>query len=131
MPKQKLVAIDFDGTLVVDAFPGIGEFMPGAREALEELSQNFKITIWTCRSGKYLTEMVEFLDQNKVPYEAVNEQIPGYNDFTNSRKIFAHIYIDDRNFPGGFPGWDKVMKELRRAHLGAKGTDKMAEFKGF
>lgn len=113
MPKKEILAIDFDGTVVDNDYPEIGKLLPGAKEALQELALKFKITFWTCRSGKSLNEMKKFLEEGGIPFDTINEEIPGYNDFTDSRKIFAHYYIDDRNFPGGFPGWGAVLQQFR------------------
>ena len=33
---------------------------------------------------------------------------------SNSRKVYAHCYIDDRNL-GGFPGWDTVYRLITEA----------------
>lgn len=114
MNRQKIIAIDFDGTIVRHEFPEIGEFMPGAAEAIRSLHENYKIIIWTVRDAGYLKVMKRFLDDNKIPYDAINDVIVGVSDFSESRKIYADYYIDDRNFPGGFPGWDVVMGELNK-----------------
>jgi ribonucleotide monophosphatase NagD (HAD superfamily) len=119
MPKKKIIAIDFDGTIVENKFPEIGELLPGALEALEELSQHFKIIIWTSRSGKGLEDMKDFLEKNDISYDSINDIIPGYNDFTDSPKVFADIYVDDRNL-GGFPGWKATMEKIREMNWGEK-----------
>lgn len=46
---KPVVAIDFDGTIVENAWPEVGEFRPGAVEALKEISKFAKIVVWTCR----------------------------------------------------------------------------------
>ena len=40
---------------------------------------------------------------------------------SNSRKIYAHLYIDDKNL-GGFPGWLQAEKEIQQTILEYKGS---------
>lgn len=48
MAKPTL-AIDLDGTLLTDSWPKLGEWMPGALEALHYLKNHAKIVVHTCR----------------------------------------------------------------------------------
>jgi len=85
--------------------------MPGAQEYINRLhKEGYYIIIWTCRGGFGLVEMIEFLGQAKIPYDKVNENAP-YEmiHFKPAPKIYADIYIDDRNL-GGFPGWKAAYK---------------------
>lgn len=112
------LGVDFDGTIVEHAFPEIGKPLPGAIEALKFLQvQGFRITLWTCREDvpgerMYLTEAVEFLKGHGVELRAVNYTHPD-DEFRSpsGRKVYADIYIDDRNL-GGFPGWFEVLRQL-------------------
>jgi hypothetical protein len=107
------IAVDFDGTIVEDAYPDIGKPMLFAFETLRELQkQKHQIILWTYRSGAELEAAVEFCRENGVEFYAVNNSYPEeifIPDF--SRKIHAHVFIDDRNI-GGFPGWSKVWQML-------------------
>lgn len=116
-----LIAVDFDGTIVEHQFPAIGQPMPGAFEVMRALQQaGHKLVLSTCREDapnhwrKYLTEAVEFCRQNGIEFRSVNTNHPD-DEFRphGGRKVFAHIYIDDRNF-GGFPGWEVIGRELLR-----------------
>lgn len=90
-------AYDFDGTIVEDMFPEIGnpveEVVRHMRGFWNESIYN-RIIIWSCRAGDYQSEMMEWLNKNKVPYDYVNEN--PMVEF-GGRKIFANMYIDDRN----------------------------------
>ena len=90
-----IFAVDFDGTIVKNAFPDIGEELEDAVR-----------TIWTCRSGFRLCEMIRWLTDNGFFPDTVNTNAIPVEGFGNT-KIYADIYIDDRNL-GGFPGWDTV-----------------------
>jgi len=104
-----ILAIDFDGTVVEHAFPGIGKPMPGAIETLKELYEHYKLILWTCRTDESLEMAIEWLEEQGLKFDAYNANIDRLN-FADP-KILANIYIDDRNF-GGFPGWDKIKEEL-------------------
>ena len=91
----KVIAIDFDGTITKNyKFPNIiGELREGCKEAIDFIRQKNKVVLWTCRSGEYLTEAIEFLKANGIEVDGVNTDIYTKTD----RKIIADIYIDDRN----------------------------------
>jgi len=119
MAYRPIVAIDFDGTIVENAFPKIGKLVEDANNVIARLYQNgCYIIIWTCRKDKYEEDMVNFLQKNNIPFHAVNENAPGI-DFTG-RKIFANYYVDDRNV-GRMPVWLEIEKEILM-HEYFKGT---------
>lgn len=110
MRSNKKLAIDFDGTVVHDKYPSIGKPMIFAFETLKKLqSEGFRLILWTYRSGKYLDEAVEFCKENGVEFYAINSSFEGevFDSTTQSRKIDADLFIDDRNL-GGFPGWGEI-----------------------
>ncbi len=114
--KSLILSIDFDGTVVKHAFPEIGEEQPGAFETLRLLqAAGHRLCLNTCREDErrpYLTEAVEYCRKNGVEFRSVNENHED-DEFRDKvgRKMYAHVYIDDRNF-GGFPGWDVIRKTL-------------------
>lgn len=91
--KFKFHAFDFDGTIVENKFPDIGEIIDGTVDRLNKLYQDLSkiIIIWTCRSGNYENEMREFLLKQKIPFDFINENQMIDN---GGRKIFAHKYYD-------------------------------------
>ena len=103
------IAVDFDGTIVENAFPSIGKEQLFAFETLKMLQKRgFLLILWTYRVGRQLDEAVEFCRKNGVEFYAVNRNYPEeVYDETISRKIDAEIYIDDKNI-GGFPGWTNI-----------------------
>ena len=107
------IAVDFDGTIVEDAYPDIGKPMLFAFETLKEMQkQKHQLILWTYRSGTELEAAIEFCRENGVEFYAVNNSYPEeIYDTSFSRKIHAHVFIDDRNL-GGFPGWSKVWQML-------------------
>lgn len=110
MLSSKKLAIDFDGTIVEDAYPSIGKPKIFAFETLKKLqSEGYRLILWTYRHGKALEEAVEFCRKNGIEFYAVNSSFEGeiFDDETQSRKIDADLFIDDRNL-GGFPGWGEI-----------------------
>ncbi|AZO96156.1 hypothetical protein [Halocella sp. SP3-1] len=100
MKNRKIIAVDFDGTIVKDEWPRIGEIKIDVMRRLEqEIKENDAyIIIWTCRAGKQLDEMQKWLDKYYLPYDRINANAPWILDEwkRDNRKIFAHEYWDDR-----------------------------------
>ena len=110
---QKTIAIDFDGTIVENAYPSIGKPKLFAFETLKRLEkEGFILILWTFRSGIKLQEAVDFCREKGIEFYAVNKSHPE-EEYTEkiSRKIQADIFIDDRNI-GGFLGWGKIYQIL-------------------
>lgn len=104
MLKPLIIAIDFDGTIVTHAYPGIGRPVPGAIETMKEfIARGDKLILWTMRDGKELDEAVEYCKSNGVEFWGINQN-PEQSSWTSSPKAFAHIYIDDRNVNGPVQG---------------------------
>lgn len=112
---SKIIAVDFDGTIVEDAYPAIGKPMPFAFETLRMLQQDgHRLILWTYRHGPKLQDAVEFCKENGIDFYAVNASF-GEEQFSEkeaSRKINADLFIDDRNF-GGFPGWGEIYHKIK------------------
>lgn len=113
MKESLLIAVDFDGTVVDDAYPKIGSPKIFAFETLKRLEQDgHRLILWTYRSGRKLDEAVTFCKDNGIDFYAVNNSYPEENfDGKISRKINADYFIDDRNI-GGFIGWGEVYQLL-------------------
>lgn len=112
-----IITVDFDGTLFRDAFPAVGEVMPGAVDAMRALHRaGHYLIIWTCRYGDRLLDAVNALVAHGIPFDRINdhnpENIRQYGGEAG-KKVYAHIYIDDKNL-GGFPGWEVALKEISR-----------------
>ncbi|KAA6343110.1 hypothetical protein EZS27_009176 [termite gut metagenome] len=111
-----IIAIDFDGTLHAGQWPGIGTPAPYAIEVMRKLkADGHYLIIWTCREGERQTEMINWLLERGIPFDKVNDhqsggvEIYGYN----SRKVYAHLYIDDKQV-GGLPAWNEIYEFIRQ-----------------
>ncbi len=111
--NSKVIAVDFDGTIVEHKYPAIGKEMLFAFATLKELNKKgHKLILWTYRVGEPLIEAVEFCKQNGVEFYAVNKNFPDeIMDDLVARKINADVFIDDRNV-GGFLGWSDIWQTL-------------------
>ena len=111
--KNLIIAIDFDGTIVEDAYPKIGKPMIFAFETMKKLqSEVHRLILWTYRSDRKLQEAVDFCKQQGLEFYAINKSYPEEEfDGKISRKINATFFVDDRNI-GGFIGWTAVHKLL-------------------
>lgn len=111
--EHLIIAIDFDGTIVEDAYPQIGKPMLFAFETLKKLQEKgHRLILWTYRNGSKLDDAVRFCEENGIHFYAVNKSFPE-ETFNNdiSRKIHADLFIDDRNV-GGFLGWGEIYQLL-------------------
>lgn len=99
MDKRKIIAIDFDGTVVKfvkDSYLYTNfDLMPNVKEVIAWINQRFYTILWTCRCGDQLKIALDFLARNGLYFHSINKNAP-FLDFNTSRKIFAHTYIDDR-----------------------------------
>ena len=99
-----IVAIDFDGVLCQSEFPQIGppnyEMISLVRQLIDA---GHEVVLWTSRHGKELEDAVEWCKDWGLVFCAVNEPAPSNHEHykdkypTQSRKIYADIYIDDHN----------------------------------
>ena len=116
-----IIGVDFDGTIVENAYPEIGEPVRGALPFLRDrIRHGDKIILWTVRSGAELDEAVEFLNDNDIILFGINNN-PTQKKWSHSPKAHCDVYIDDRAL--GVPlymsgkrrwvvDWEKLYTEL-------------------
>lgn len=111
--KTYAIAVDFDGTVVEDAYPKIGRPKLFAFETMKKLQERgHRLILWTYRHGSRLQEAVDFCKENGIEFYAVNRSFPEEEfDGTASRKLNADYFIDDRNI-GGLVEWGEVYQLL-------------------
>lgn len=114
------IAVDFDGTIVENRYPQIGEEKMFAIETLKQLqARGHQIILWTYRTGKELEEAVEFCRKRGLEFYAVNNNYPEEKPEDGlPRKINADLFIDDRNL-GGFIEWGKAWQMITNESLEA------------
>lgn len=127
-----IIAVDFDGTIVEDAYPSIGEPRIFAFETLKRLQEDgHRLILWTYRCNSKLDEAVEFCRLQGIEFYAVNKSFPE-EDFNGdvSRKIMADLFIDDRNI-GGVYGWGEIYQMLTNMKPDIKEPTKKKGFFSF
>lgn len=95
-----IIAVDFDGTLCTECWPEIGA--PNLRligELIYRRGMGDKLILWTCRAGEQLDNAVKWCKSFGLSFDAVNDNVPEIVEKygSNSRKITADIYIDDKS----------------------------------
>lgn len=98
---RKIYAVDFDGTLAKTRFPEIISPNVTMFMLCKQLKRNGAIIIlWTCRCGKDLDDAVEYCKKYGLEFDYINENVPENIEKwgNDSRKIFAHEYIDDKSW---------------------------------
>ena len=100
-----IICIDFDGTCVTHEYPEVGLNI-GAEKVLKKLIKSgHKLILNTIRTDEnnnsffynsktYLTDAINWFKDNDIELYGINEN-PDQKYFSKSKKIFAHLYIDD------------------------------------
>ncbi|MDR2684245.1 MAG: hypothetical protein LBB53_02540 [Prevotellaceae bacterium] len=130
-----VIAVDFDGTIVEEAYPAIGKPIPFAIDVLKKLQSEeyHQLILWTVREGELLDEAVEYCRRRGVEFYAVNKLYPDDIDELAPRKIAADIFIDDRNV-GGLPDWGLIYRMIKQGEKWEKALmpqDEIPQKKGF
>ena len=110
------IAVDFDGTIVENRYPEIGDERMFATETLKMLIQDrHRLILWTCREGRLLDDAINWCKERGVEFWAINKDFPEENITKNqqfSRKIKADLFIDDR-MVGGLPDWGTIYQMIK------------------
>ena len=95
----KIIAVDFDGTLCENKWPEIGDpNLPLIEYLKKQQNLGNKVILWTCRTENLLIDAVAWCASYGLYFNEVNRNLSEVITKMNgdSRKIFAHEYIDDR-----------------------------------
>lgn len=100
--NRQIIAVDFDGTLCENKWPEIG---PPNKELIEYLimmqkTVGARLILWTCRVDEMLDKALDWCSEYGLKFDTVNKNLPDIIEKFggDTRKIFANMYIDDRNF---------------------------------
>ena len=100
---QTIYGIDFDGTIVEEAWPQIGKVKEDVVCFIRELKKKgHRWVLITMREGKFLDAALDMLAELDIYPDAVNDNLPERIEKwgNNPRKIYADVYIDDHNAGG-------------------------------
>lgn len=111
---HRFVAIDWDGTIAEDkTYPEVTKAKPEAIKCMKRMiAEDYELCIWTCR-GETQKELIKDLLHSKgikKDHYFINEHFAHFiNMFSEqSPKIYADVYIDDRNFRTESIDWNDV-----------------------
>ena len=96
---NKIIAVDFDGTLCENKYPDIGKpNTPLIKWLIKQQQNNDRLILWTCRKNKPLDNAVQWCREQGLIFDEVNNNLPEIVNAwgEDTRKICADIYIDDR-----------------------------------
>lgn len=114
------IAVDFDGTIVTDAYPKIGKAQLFAFDVLLRLQADGHLLIlWTVRHGALLEEAVDFCKKNGLVFYAINKNFPEEETEAKSRKLNVALFIDDRNIGGLLP-WGEIYQRITGKEVAEK-----------
>lgn len=109
------LAVDWDGTCVEHVYPDMGDWLPGAVEALQELvRQGWELVIFSCRVADVALDEVTPVD-GAIEVAKIKDMLDavglGHIEvWTRPHKPAAMAYIDDRAIR--FQTWDQVLEEI-------------------
>ena len=93
-----LIAVDFDGTIVMHQYPRVGPPIEGAIEWMKKWSEaGAKLILWTMRDKEQLDDAIKYCEDNGVLFYSYNRN-PMQSSWTTSPKCYAHVYVDDAAF---------------------------------
>lgn len=119
-----IIAVDFDGVLCQDKFPEIGKPNYEVISLIRQLiDMGHEVILWTTRNGEELDAAVGWCVDRGLHFCNVNGPAPSneikYRDKypTQSRKIYADVYIDDHSVEhvssGRTTGYENLVKSIK------------------
>jgi hypothetical protein len=130
-----IIAIDFDGTICIgDGYPDPhnGSVRNYAKEVINLLYDvGVKIVIWTNRKNVPCTNikdkllMKQWLDEMGIKYHKVNESTEFAPFKYYGRKLYAHMFVDDRGFGFNCDDDQIMLKVLYEFLIEIVGCDKL------
>jgi hypothetical protein len=114
-PVDNRIVIDWDGTLVEEKWPGMGDWLPGAKEAVATfLEFGYEVVIFSTRLAYVDIDEVTPVDTQQAAKvrDMLNEAgLHEVRIWTEPWKPRAFIYIDDRGMR--FEGdWENIIEQV-------------------
>lgn len=115
------IAIDFDGTIVSNKWPEIGEVAPFAIETIKRFkADGHKIILNTCRENELLQKAIAFLAEHEIFADYVNDNPVACENWGKCRKVWADMFIDDHNafipkLSDGTVNWLWILRQYENA----------------
>lgn len=99
VPTKKIIAVDFDGTLVFNNYPTISNPNLDLVYFIKDNRDKYTWILWTCRQGTALKNAIDYMRLKfGIEFDYVNANtIEKIDEFGDTRKVYADYYIDDKN----------------------------------
>ena len=127
MKFRATISIDYDDTIVYADYPNKGLIKTNAKEVINRLyEEGHHILIWTCRAREKAEIAKEYLIDCGVKFHLINENLPSNIEEYggDTRKMSAHIYIDDKQL-GGIPDdWTIIEQMIKKDLIKAQALEK-------
>ena len=92
-----------------------GDIIDGAPEALEELSQKYKIIVYTCKANPFRPLVNGMTGTELVLEWLIKNDLKRYVDSVTFTKPNAVAYIDDKAIE--FSSWDNCLQRMKDKEL--------------
>lgn len=96
---MKIIAVDFDGCLCINQYPACGApNIDAIKELIRRREAGDKVVLWTCRTGRRLSEAIRHCAAVGLMFDAINTNVPEtiMRFGEETRKIYADEYWDDK-----------------------------------
>lgn len=115
--RDFIIAFDFDGTITkTNEYPNFGKVREYSAETIQVIREaGAKVVIWTCRDSEDIQPLCDFLKNNGIECDSINSSIEFAPFPYESRKIYAHMYVDDRGF--GWRNTEGIMVDVMHDFL--------------
>lgn len=108
MGRQRIIAVDFDGTITdYSPFPITGKLRPEAVKYLNLLNEKgYDLVLWCARKGDDYNNAVALVKQWNLPVRIPKKEVG---------KMVADFYIDDKSCLGKI-NWRRIYKYIIRTY---------------
>lgn len=116
--RHLTIAVDYDGTIVTDAYPHNGTLKFLAKKVLKWAEyRGHTLILWTCREGYLLDSAKWFLRKNGIRFHYYNRNDPVLiQKYKNDcRKLGCDLLVDDK---AGFVCWVWVFIRILIKEIG-------------
>ena len=89
-----IIAVDFDGTLCENNYPGIGAPKLNVINTIKKMqAEGHEFILWTCRVDDLLNDALKFLEDYDLHFSKINQDSDLFLDKYEGRprKIGAHL----------------------------------------
>lgn len=114
--------VDFHDTIAVADYGDpkkMRQFFPYAKESLQLLSKvdSICLVLWTCSHRDSISKMIEFLKENEIYFDYVNENPECHSDrhVNFTQKPYYNVLLDDK---AGFEAsdWEAIYNVLKKKY---------------